>query len=112
MGAALPRSGAIFVSALGRRAVEVTEAVVRRLPAVRALLEGNVRAAFDGDPAARFPDETLLCYPGVTAITQYRIAHELYADGHPIKGQPAIRSSRTTSSSSRAPPSSVVSPPR
>ena len=61
-----------------QRARDVTEAVVSSLPRLRELLESDVQAAFDGDPAARFLDETLFCYPGVTAITQHRIAHELH----------------------------------
>jgi serine O-acetyltransferase len=56
----------------------VARTLVTRLPAVRALLESDVRAAFDGDPAATFIDETLLCYPGVAAVIHHRIAHELH----------------------------------
>jgi serine O-acetyltransferase len=67
-----------------RRAAEVTEAVVARLPAVRVLLETDLRAAYDSDPAARFLDETLFCYPGILAITQHRIAHELHIRGVPL----------------------------
>src|SRR5262249_21919800 len=37
-----------------------------------------------GDPAARSPDEAVLCYPGLTAITHHRIAHELYALDVPL----------------------------
>jgi serine O-acetyltransferase len=65
-------------AACAARGKTIAEAFVARLPAVRALLETDVRAAFDGDPAATFVDETLLCYPGVTAIIQHRIAHELF----------------------------------
>ncbi|HVW24874.1 MAG TPA: serine O-acetyltransferase EpsC [Polyangiaceae bacterium] len=60
------------------RAFDVMEELVTRLPAVRALLESDVHAAYDGDPAAKFIDETLFCYPGVAAIIEHRIAHELY----------------------------------
>jgi len=67
-----------------RRAVEVTDALVARLPQIRALLETDVKAAFEGDPAARFVDEALFCYPGVTAIIHHRIAHELYALDVPL----------------------------
>ena len=49
-----------------------------RLPAVRELVALDVQAAFDGDPAAQSTDETILCYPGVFAITVQRMAHELY----------------------------------
>jgi serine O-acetyltransferase len=66
------------------RARDVARALVMRLPAVRALLESDVRAAYDGDPAATFLDETLLCYPGVSAIVQHRIAHELHGLGVPL----------------------------
>jgi serine O-acetyltransferase len=66
------------------RAREVVRALVTRLPAVRALLESDVRAAYEGDPAATFLDETLLCYPGVAAVIQHRIAHELHRLGVPV----------------------------
>lgn len=65
-------------------AAEITRSFLERLPHVRALLESDVRAAYDGDPAATFIDETLLCYPGVTAIAQHRLAHELYRLGVPL----------------------------
>jgi serine O-acetyltransferase len=55
-----------------------------RLPAVRALLGSDARAAYEGDPAAKSPDEAVLCYPGLTAITHHRIAHQLYALGVPL----------------------------
>jgi serine O-acetyltransferase len=67
-----------------RRAREVAEALIASLPRLRALLEADARAAYEGDPAARFFDETLFCYPGITAITQHRIAHELYRHGVPL----------------------------
>jgi len=50
---------------------------MRRLPRVRRLLQGDVQAAYDGDPAARSVDEIIFSYPGLAAITVYRIAHEL-----------------------------------
>jgi serine O-acetyltransferase len=59
------------------RAEEVTEAFVSRLPAVREQVARDVRAALDGDPAATGPDEVVVCYPGVYAITTYRLAAEL-----------------------------------
>jgi serine O-acetyltransferase len=67
-----------------RRSVEVMRAFAARLPAVRALLESDVRAAFEGDPAATSVDEAIFCYPGVTAITHHRLAHELYVLGVPL----------------------------
>lgn len=74
-----PRGGPIE-----RRAVDVTRIFAARLPSVRALLETDVRAAFQGDPAARSLDEALFCYPGVTAIIHHRLAHELHLLGVPL----------------------------
>lgn len=47
------------------------------LPDVRSALANDVQAAHDGDPASKAPDEIIFCYPGIEAITIYRIAHEL-----------------------------------
>lgn len=55
-----------------------------KLPALRAVLDTDIRAAFEGDPAARSVDEVLVCYPGITAITHHRIAHELHRLGLPL----------------------------
>lgn len=65
-------------------AVEVVRAFSLALPKVRRLLDSDVQAAYDGDPAARSVDEVLLCYPGVQAIIYYRLAHELYVQGVPL----------------------------
>ncbi|MBT9515996.1 MAG: serine acetyltransferase [Methyloversatilis discipulorum] len=54
------------------------------LPGLRALLDTDVLAAYQGDPAARSVDEVLLCYPGVLAVIHHRIAHKLYALGVPL----------------------------
>src|SRR5437762_11647660 len=51
--------------------------LLKRLPEVRARLELDVEAAFEGDPAAKSFPEIIFCYPGVEAVTIYRIAHEL-----------------------------------
>jgi serine O-acetyltransferase len=48
------------------------------------LLDTDVLAAFQGDPAARSVDEVLLCYPGVLAIIHHRLAHRLYSLGVPL----------------------------
>ncbi len=44
----------------------------------------DVQAAFDGDPAATNLDEVILAYPGVLAVSVYRIAHALYDLGVPM----------------------------
>jgi serine O-acetyltransferase len=63
------------------RAEDVVDAFLARLPAVRALLLQDVQAAYDGDPAARNLDEIILAYPGLLAISVYRLAHELHVLG-------------------------------
>jgi len=56
----------------------------RRIPALRAVVQTDVQAAFDGDPAATSKDEVIFCYPGLFAITVYRLAHILYTLGVPL----------------------------
>jgi serine O-acetyltransferase len=51
---------------------------LNRIPALRQILATDVQAAFDGDPACRSLDEVILCYPGLEAISVYRLAHELH----------------------------------
>ncbi|MEW6365660.1 MAG: serine O-acetyltransferase EpsC [Acidobacteriota bacterium] len=58
--------------------LETTHRFLQRLPRVRHLLATDVIAAFEGDPAASCAEETVFCYPGVLAITNHRIAHELH----------------------------------
>ncbi len=48
------------------------------IPRIRRLLATDVQAAFDGDPAAGNLDEIIFCYPGLEAVTVYRLARELY----------------------------------
>ena len=62
----------------------VTAQLVSDLPRLRAWLGSDVRAAFDGDPAAKFIDETLACYPGIAAIIAHRLAHELHRRAVPL----------------------------
>ncbi|QDT56100.1 Serine acetyltransferase [Caulifigura coniformis] len=54
------------------------------LPELRRLLATDVQAAFDGDPAASGLDEIIFCYPGLEAISSYRIAHQLFRQGVPL----------------------------
>ena len=56
----------------------------KRIPKIRALVETDVAAFFDGDPAAYNYNEIILCYPGLLAITTNRIAHELHLLGVPL----------------------------
>jgi len=65
-------------------AARIVRGLAGELPKVRQLLDSDLRAAFQGDPAARSVDEVLVCYPGMFAITYHRIAHELYVRGVPL----------------------------
>lgn len=66
------------------RASEAVRAFAAALPGIRRLLDGDVLAAFQGDPAARSVDEVLLCYPGILAMIHHRMAHQLYGAGLPL----------------------------
>jgi serine O-acetyltransferase len=66
------------------RAPAIVQSFAKRLPHIRGLLDTDLRAAYEGDPAARTIDEVLVCYPGITAIAHYRIAHELHSLGTPL----------------------------
>ncbi len=57
--------------------------VIQQIPDLRKLLAEDVRAAYDGDPAAKSHDEIIFSYPGLYAITVYRVAHLLYQQGVP-----------------------------
>lgn len=59
-------------------------AFLARLPEIRKILETDVEAAYAGDPACRSFAEAIFCYPGLKAITVYRIAHELHLLGAPL----------------------------
>jgi serine O-acetyltransferase len=64
-----------------QKARELTGEFLRRLPKVQRLLALDVQAIYKGDPAAANPDEVIFCYPGLAAITNYRLAHELHLLG-------------------------------
>ena len=53
------------------------------IPQVRAVVQTDLQAAYDGDPAATSCDEIIFSYPGLFAITVYRLAHELHLLGVP-----------------------------
>ena len=55
-----------------------------RLPEIRRLLAGDAQAAYEGDPAATSPGETIFCYPSMHAMFHHRIAHELYTLKVPV----------------------------
>ncbi len=57
---------------------------LEKTPRLRKTLAGDVRAAYNGDPAARSVDEVVFSYPAIMAITTYRIAHELHVQAIPL----------------------------
>ncbi len=59
-------------------------ALLESLPALRKKMAKDVRATYNGDPAAKSYDEIIFSYPGIQAIMIYRIAHRLYELGVPI----------------------------
>lgn len=60
---------------LEAKAIEFLE----RIPELRQMLSLDVQAAYDGDPSVNGGlDEIIFCYPGLEAVTVYRIAHVLY----------------------------------
>ena len=69
---------------LARQAIGITREFAACLPDVRALLENDILAAYQGDPAAKSVEEVRVCYPGIWAITHHRLAHELYLLGVPL----------------------------
>jgi len=66
---------------LEARAINIVKTFAASLPQVRSLLDTDVRAAYNGDPAAHSVDEILLCYPGAQAVIHHRLAHELHKLG-------------------------------
>jgi serine O-acetyltransferase len=63
---------------------QLTKRFLSRLPEIRRILATDIRAAYEGDPAATSPDEAIFCYPGIHAVTNYRLAHELQLMAVPL----------------------------
>ena len=66
------------------KAEEICCQIVNKLPEMRATLETDVIAAYNGDPAAMNFGEVISCYPAVKALTNYRLAHELHRLNVPL----------------------------
>ncbi|MES2580689.1 MAG: serine O-acetyltransferase EpsC [Pseudomonadota bacterium] len=64
--------------------IETVREFAKQLPPIRLLLDTDIKAAFEGDPAARSVDEVLVCYPGILAIMHYRLANVLHRLGLPL----------------------------
>ncbi|MDD3470828.1 MAG: serine acetyltransferase [Thermoguttaceae bacterium] len=61
-----------------------TLAFLQCIPDLRRVLATDVEAAYKGDPACQSTDEVIFCYPGLEAITVYRMAHLLHGLGVPL----------------------------
>lgn len=59
-------------------AEELAYEIISLIPLIKESLIKDVQAIYEGDPAARAPEEVILSYPGFYAISIYRIAHEFY----------------------------------
>lgn len=66
------------------RAVVCVTELITLLPRIRDLLQSDVKAAFDGDPAAKSREEILLSYPSINALTIYRLANALHRMQVPV----------------------------
>jgi serine O-acetyltransferase len=66
------------------RGMEEALRFMRELPNLRAILAKDVVAAYEGDPAAKSYDEVIFSYPGLFAVTVYRLAHQLLHQGVPL----------------------------
>ena len=72
------RHAPLSEAALDEQVATAVREFASALPGIRRLLDSDVLAAFQGDPAARSVDEVLLCYPGILAMIHHRLAHQLY----------------------------------
>ena len=75
---ALVLKSSLGPAAAEERAQEICLEFFRQIPAIRAVAQTDVEAFFEGDPAAYSNDEIIFCYPGLFAVTVYRLAHVLY----------------------------------
>ena len=72
------------VQPFDEHALEIVREFGAALPGIRELLDSDVLAAYQGDPAARSVDEVLVCYPGLHAVIHHRLAHRLHELGVPL----------------------------
>lgn len=67
-----------------KRGSEAALHIISKIPHFRKMLAGDIQAAYNGDPAAKSNEEIIFCYPGLKAVTLYRLAHELHLLKIPI----------------------------
>lgn len=80
----IPENASLSIDEIGAKAEDLSLKFLATIPSIREYLDTDLEAALDGDPAAFNKDEILFAYPGLKAITIYRLAHELYKLGIPI----------------------------
>ena len=66
------------------QAEKITRAFMESLPDIATVLDKDITAAYDGDPAARSREEVMLAYPAFETITIFRLAHRLFELGMPL----------------------------
>ena len=66
------------------RADATIKGFLEAVPAIRGLLARDAAAGYEGDPAVRYPDEAILCHPGLHAMVVHRFAHQLHRAGVPF----------------------------
>ena len=67
-----------------RKAEQAVTVLIQKIPDVQELLQHDIDAAFEGDPAARSTMEVVMSYPGVYAVIVHRVAHVLYNQKIPL----------------------------
>ncbi len=80
----LCRQRGLEQSACTQLAENTTISLMEQIPEIRSKVSLDIQAALRGDPAASSMEEIILSYPGIEAVTVYRIAHELHVNGVPI----------------------------
>jgi len=65
-------------------AYETALSFINKIPELKRLLSTDIKATFDGDPAAHSYGEVIFCYPSIRAVFNHRIAHELLNLGIPV----------------------------
>jgi serine O-acetyltransferase len=79
-----PNDDCFCVDETRKKAIEITNEVIKKLPEIRNVLATDVEAAFNGDPAATSFGEIISCYPVIRTLSNYRLAHELHLLGVPL----------------------------
>ena len=79
-----PGDGAADEAEVAQKARDLVEQFMAELPNIRTVLQEDVVAAYEGDPAATGKMEVVMAYPGLQAITVHRLAHALYRLKVPI----------------------------